>query len=1138
MQEHAPSSNFRKNHRASLFLALALALCFPCAASAALAPDSGKTTAAKAPTKLLRFPALHGDMLVFCHGGDLWKVASGGGTATRLTAHPGMELFPRISPDGQWIAFTGQYDGDEQVYVIPATGGVPRQLTFYPATPVSSLSGSDNLVYGWTPDSKHILFRSLRDANSVTETGTLYTVPLSGGLPQKVGIPVAGAGDFSPDGTRIVYSPLFRDFRAWKRYEGGRVQYLVIFDLETKTTQRIDNDPRTEREPIWMGETIYFTSDRTGTLNLHAYDTRTREITRLTHETRWDVRWASGDKTTGKIVYELGGELHVLDTRAPSSPARKLHIHVPHDGIAMRPARRNVGAHMEEFAAAPGGKRLAIIARGDLFTAPVDKGFPRNLTNTSNAHERNPVWSHDGRTLAYISDKTGEDQIYLQDPKGSAPRRPLTSTFKSQLDNLGISPCGRNLTVTDSNAKLWLVPIQDNHGHKRAHPVEIAGSPNHGVPRGSFSPCGAHVAYILTTPEGLGQLHVYEIATRKTRTVTNPLHSIHDIAWDPAGNYLFLIARREFSPQHSTLEWNFAGALDEGIYALALRKNVPNPFAPQFDDDTTPKNTAAPDAAKNAGGGKTSPNPPKPKPKPKFPAPIKIDWENLENRVARIPIPFDNYSQLTAGDKFLCYVKSAPRHLGRPAPVPPRLMHYDLKERRESILLSNAGTGAYSLAPDASQLIYRASATSLNSLAPKPGAKITPLKTHNLLSNVNPAEEWAEIFSQVWRKYRDHFYVTNLHGYDWAALGRQYRTLLPHVAHRSDLNYVLSEMVAELNVSHAYIQGGDYPRPARPAYALPGCSLELDPEAGRYRIARIYQGDNAEPKYRSPLTEIGVDARAGDYVLEINGIPLAKDDNPYRHLRHHADPVTLTLNTTPATKGARKVTYVPITTENALRYHDYVQRTHAHVTQATHGRAGYLHIPDMGAAGAYEFLKWYYPQIRKEGLIIDVRNNGGGNISQWIITRLNQKLLGTRFGHPTNTPSAYPQYARHGHQVCLINETSSSDGDIFPHYFRVAGLGPLIGKRTWGGVVGISPRGPILDGGTVTIPLRGTNDTDGNWVIEGKGVEPDIEVSNDPAAQLAGHDQQLERAIEEILKRITTGPKKWPAPPEPPVKTK
>jgi tricorn protease len=663
------------------------------------AESSSQAVKKDVSTKLLRFPDIHGKTIVFCYGGDIWKVASKGGTATRLTAHEGLEVFPRFSPDGKWIAFTGQYDGDEQVYVIPVTGGVPRQLTFYPSVgPMPPRRGYDNIVYGWTPDSKHILFRSLRDSNSVTELGTLYTVPLNSGMPKKVGMPTAGAGDFSPDGMKIVYSPLFRDFRSWKRYEGGWAKYLTIFDLETKESKRLDHHPRTEREPIWIDDKIYFTSDRTGTMNLFEYNIKTENIVQCTDERQWDIRWAAGDNT-GQIVYELGGELVVYNTNAAADSEKwtKINVRVPHDGLAMRPSRISVANHIENYTAAPGGKRVAVTARGDLFTIPVDKGFVRNYSNSSKSHERCPVWSHNGKTIVYISDESGEDQLYLQEVQGMKKPIQLTKTFKGQLDHLRISPCGHYLAVSDCNAKLWIVAIQGNEQFKQGIPVEVVTAIYGGTPVGSWSPCGNFLAYILSNPEGFGQLYIYELSAHKSRPVTDSMFDVEKPVWDPAGNYLYFLSRREFAPQHSSVEWNFAGNRDIGIFALALRKDVPNPFAPQFDNDTAPI-SAQKNEAENDNAEKTVPKTPVLKV-------TKIDWEGLANRAVRIPVSSDNISELSASDKFLYYIKKDASFYGRESEHKPRLMIYDLKERKESQLID--GVDDYSMAPDFSKVVFR-----------------------------------------------------------------------------------------------------------------------------------------------------------------------------------------------------------------------------------------------------------------------------------------------------------------------------------------------------------------------------------------------------------------------------------------------
>ncbi|MDR1484556.1 MAG: PDZ domain-containing protein [Planctomycetaceae bacterium] len=1129
-------------------------------------------------TKLLRFPDIHNNVVVFCYGGDIWRTEisdspSVAVQAIRLTAHEGQEVFPKISPDGKWIAFTGQYDGDEQVYVIPSSGGIPRQLTFYPAAgPLTPRWGYDNLVYGWTPDGKNILFRSLRDSNHVTELGTLYTVSLEGGLPKKVGMPTAGAGDFSPDGTKIVYSPLFRDFRSWKRYEGGWTQYLTIFDLKTKQTTRIDNNPRTEREPIWLEQNkIYFTSDRTGTMNLFEYNAETKKITQITDEKKWDVRWATGDQNSKQIIFELGGELVLFDPHANKNQTakkqlNKLTINVPHDGLAMRPVRIKVNKNIESYAAAPNDGtakgRVAVIARGDLFVLPVDKGFVKNLTNTSNAHDREAVFAKDGSKIAFISDnsvanlppnqkikqkitsatsKETEDHIYIIDPKGEKHQELIAGNFTGRLDGLTFSPDGKFISVNDCKAKLYIIPIEDVDGYKKGTVNEVASGKNGDTPRGKWSPCGGYLAYTKSNHLDVSSLYIWNVKTKTETKITDQFFDVSEPVWSPNGDFLYYLSVREFAPQISSVEWNFAGNRNIGVFAIALRKDVKNPFAPQFenenDDNEKSKNDNNTEKNDNKNADKKDDKNSDKKDDKKdtqIVKPTVIDFDGLAQRVIRVPIDADNIRGLSVTEKYLVYVKRGAQFYGRESERKPQIFLFDIKERKEKLLVDNAG--GYAISPDGLRLVF--SEDGLKTIEVKPDAKATVLPADKMYVDSVPAEEWAEIYREVWRKFRDYFYVSNMHGYDWRGLGEQYFELLPFVAHRSDLNYVIAELISELNVGHAYIQGGDFILPARPKVGLAGCRFELDERVNLYRIAKIYDGENEESKYRSPLREVGVDASVGDYVLAVDGVLLRGEDNPYRVLQNRVDPVTLTLNDKPDFDGSRKTTYKPIENEGNLIYLDFVSRCRKRVDKATGGKVGYLHIPDMSAPGAYEFVKWYYPQIRKEGLVVDVRSNGGGNISQWIIMRMNQKLLGTRFGGVDESPDAYPALARHGHQVCLISETSASDGDIFPYYFREAGLGQLIGKRSWGGVVGISPRGQLLDGGTAFVPLNGTNDKDGNWVIEGNGVSPDIEVDNDPKSMIEGKDKQLERGIIEIMKKIQNEPVKWPSFPKHPVKTK
>jgi len=1076
-----------------------------------------------AQTKLLRFPDIHADKVVFCYAGDLWLAPASGGTATRLTAHPGQELFPKFSPDGRWIAFTGQYDGDEQVYVVPAAGGVPKQLTYYPARgPLPARWGYDNQVYGWTKDGKQVLFRSMRDGWDLTDT-RLYTISMEGGLPEPLPMPVSGAGDISPDGKRVVYSPLVRDFRTWKRYQGGWAQDLYIFDLATGAAENITNHPRTDRDPMWIGDKIYFASDRDGTLNLYVYDPSSKQTSQLTRSRTWDLRWPSADEQ-GQIAYELAGELEVFDT--PTGKSRRLSIRVPDDGLSMRPARVSAEKQIEGWSLSPKGERALFVARGDVFTAPIEKGPTRNLTNSSAAHDKWARWSPDGAKIAFISDRSGEEEVYLINQDASSEPEQLTTGGQAMRYAPEWSPDGKRLAFSDKNGKIFVLTLED----KKL--VEVADDPRGQVRDYTWSPHGGHLAFSLADANDFRSIYVWSVSDGQLRRVTGELFNEFDPAWDPEGNYLFYLSDREFAPQIGSFEWNYVADRETDIFALALRKDVKHPFPPESDEVTIGENE------KEEKGKEKAEKEEKGEEKKEEKEYIKIDFEGLAGRVARVPVSADNYQGLSASKGHLLYVGGGAFYYGRERDRKLALQIFSLKDRKATTLAEDIS--GYALSQDGSKVLVRHEREfKLYDATPKGKESAKTVSTKGLMVDRVPKQEWAQIFDEVWRRYRDFFYVENMHGYDWKALRDQYRPLLEHVAHRSDLNYLIGEMISELSVSHTYVAGGDYEMPERPRVALPGAWFELDPASGRYRIARIFSGQNEEERYRSPLTEVGVDAREGDYVLAIDGQELRGNESPYRLLLHKADrPVQLTLNDKPTLEGARKVSYRPITNEDDLLYLGWVTRNREKVAAMTDGRVGYMHIPDMGTDGIREFIKYFYGQLRKEGLIIDVRGNGGGNVSQMLIERLRRTLLGTDFGRNDDQASTYPATVFHGHLVCLLSETSASDGDIFPYMFREAGLGPLIGKRSWGGVVGIANRGPLVDGGTIYVPEFGTASANGRWVVEGHGVDPDIVVENDPQSVLAGEDRQLDRGVEEVMKKIRAEPRKLPTRPPDPVKTK
>lgn len=1106
---------------------------------------------ALAQTKLLRFPDISGDKVAFSYASDLWIASAAGGTATRLTAHPGMEVFAKFSPDGRWIAFTGQYDGDEQVYVVPATGGEPKQLTFYPAKgPFAPRWGYDNQVLGWSNDGQSVIFRSQRDSWSLP-ISRLYKVSVGGGAAEALPMPEAGSGDFSPDGTKMVYSPRTRDFRSEKRYGGGQANTLYIYDLATNDARKISEGARPWRDAMWIGDRIYFNSDKDGKFNLYSFDVGSGKTTPATSFKDWEVRWASSDDQS-RIVYERNGELEVYDTKA--SRAAKLNINVPDDGVYKRPRSVNAAQYLQNVALAPKGERVLFGARGDIFSAPVEKGGTRNLTRSSTAHDKFPRWSPDGSRIAYISDRTGEEEVWIEAQDGLSEAQQLTTGGAAQRYSPEWSGDGRRIAFGDKDGKVFILTLADKSLK------QITDAPNGQITDYEWSPKGNYLAFSMNDKPasnngGFSSVYIYDVVNSKLNRVTNAMFNSYNPTFDPSGDYLYYLSDREFAPQISDKEFNFAGNRSTLVYALALRKDVKNPFPPESDEVTITSPTPQEDKLTPVPGStpvdekqpqptpNTSPTPagtPDPNavrrnvPSPK---PETIDFDNITARVTKLPLPAENYGGLTAKTGHLLYFVGSAFYYGRQSDRPNTLRIFSFRDRRETTLME--GVNTYSLSMDGSKVIVGQGPTfTIMDATPQGLNSRKPVSTAGLVTEINPAEEWNQIFNEVWRRYRDWFYVSNMHGYDWVKLRDEYRTWLPYVAHRSDLNYVISEMIAELTVQHAYIDGGDFNLPPRARVALPGARFEIDKSANRYRISKIFEGENEEDIYRSPLMEVGVNAKVGDYILQINGENVTAERDIYQYLRNRADsPVLLTVNSTPSLTGARQISFRPVTDESSLLYLDWVAANRRRVSEMTNGRVGYIHIPDMGAGGIREFIKWYYPQLDKEGMVVDVRANGGGNVSRMIIERLRRKALGGNFFRTNESVTTYPDSAAPNAMVAILNENSSSDGDIFPYMFRQAGLGTLVGKRSWGGVVGISNRGGLLDGGSVSVPEFGMINLKGEWVIEGYGVDPDIEIDNDPKSVIAGRDPQLERAVEEVLKKLNANPVTPLRRPQAPVKT-
>lgn len=1055
-----------------------------------------------AGTKLLRYPDIHGDQVVFTYANDLWLANTRDGSlATRLTSHPGIERFARFSPDGKRIAFTGQYNGDDQVFVINLPGGHATQLTWYPTKgPLPTRWGLDHQVYGWTPDGESIVFRSDRD---VHENGRLYLVDVNGGLPRVLPMPYAGSGDFADDGKRIVYSPTIRDFRSWKRYEGGWAQDLYLFDTAANTSRQLTSHIRTERDAMWIGEHVYFVSDRDDTLELFSINTAKQNATpkQLTQHASGDIKWASSDDKS-QIVYEYDGELGLYDIASNSE--RLLNITVPDDGVSKRFKQMAVAEHIDSFDASPDATRVVFSARGGVFSVPAKHGVTQELSGQTVEHAREVRWSPDGKTIAFISDRSGEEQLYLVDQAGGESKR-LGQFKNKRLYGPSWSPDSSMLVLSDHAANLWAV--NKNGGKKR-----ISQNPYHRISDYSWSPDSQWLAYSAQTDNGFNAIYLWSRKTGKTSLVTDPMFDTGAPAFSVDGQLLFFISDREFSPQIGNFEWNYVGNKAAGIFALGLNKAAQNPFAPRNDTVST-----------DAGGAKdTEADDAKEAPA------TRVDLQGISRRITRAPIDNANIRTLAVTDSGLIYSTWSAfyygRHMGGGS-----LMRYDFK-KRESKEVSSAIDDVV-LSADRSQLLIQSKGN--YSLLPSSGdGEAKAVDTSNMRLSRRVADEWPLIFNEVWRRFRDYFYVRNMHGYEWEKIRADYASKLPYVSSREDLNILMSDMIAELNVGHAYVQDGDHPAPKRSQVALLGARFELNAKHKRYQISKIFAGQNGEPRYRSPMSELGVHVREGDYLLAINGQSVDAALNPYALLANIGNnAIELTINDKPSAQDARKVLVKPIMSESSLVYLQWVQHNYQYVQEKTKGKLGYLHIPDMGANGAYEFIKWYYPQVRKQGLVIDVRGNGGGNISSMILQRLMKKPLAFGYQAHSEWVDTYPYGAFNGPMVTMISETSASDGDIFPYFFREQGLGPLIGKKTWGGIVGITSHGPLVDGGLVFVPEFGLGSKSGDWIIEGVGVKPDIDVANDPTT---AQDEQLDRAIAEVLEAVKQDKQRYtPRPADP-----
>ena len=1031
-------------------------------------------------TLLLRYPDVHGNTLVFTYAGDLWSVAATGGDAHRLTTHEGQEQMPHISPDGKTIAFTAEYEGNSDVYTIPIDGGEPRRLTWHPL--------SDRAT-GWTPDGK-IIFRSKR-TSALTSFDKIFTMPADGGVPIELPLPSGGLSAFSPDGSKIAYNPIATETWYWKGYRGGAQSHIGIFDLRTHAYEEIPHGDARELFPMWFGDAVFFISDRDGMMNLYRYDVAKHDIRQLTHHRDSDIKWASlSTDGSGRIAYENGGAIYLYDIASDKSTRVPVRVHT--DAPAARVSTINVKKWIQTVGLSPSGARAVVGARGEVFTVPAKTGEIRDLTNTSGTRELWPVWSPDGKWIAYASDKSGDYEITIRPQDGTGEEKRLTNLGPGFRSHLTWSPDSKKIAWSELSNTLDYLDIESGKV------VVVDRNDREPIEGFSWSPDSRWIVYANVRMTEFGQLFAYSLAEAKAHAITDGLTDDSEPRFDPSGTYLYFLSRRTFKARFSDFERTFVFNDTQRVYVLPLRADTPSPFAPKSDEEgsETRKDSAEP---------------------------FRIDFTNIASRILPLPIDPGRYSSLSAAGDRVFYL----------AGDDTKSLHaYSLADESETTLLPKVD--AYGVNAKGDKVVYRSGETiGIIDAASAAKSGDGALDLAHLEMRLDRRAEWKQIFDEAWRMMRDGFYDPTMHGLDWMAIKHRYEAELPFVSSRQDLNYLIGEMNAEIGISHISASGGDTIDPRKTSAGLLGADYEV--VDGYYRIRKIYRGDNSVDETRSPLTMPAIDVREGDYVLSVNGVALRAPQSIYAAFDGTAGrQVTLLVNSTPSTTGARRAVVIPLENEFALRYRDWVDTNRRKVDAGTNGRCAYIHIPDTANRGVNEFGRQFFAQADKQCALIDSRWNSGGDFPDFYYEHLARRHLeydAPRYGADLD----YQQPAIFGPKVLVTNELAGSGGDSVADYFRKYALGPIVGKRTWGGLVSVGNELPMIDGGRVNVPYLAAWDVvDGKsrWIIENHGVDPDVEVDMRPDLVNAGHDPQLERGIailnEELAKKPMVKPQRPP----------
>ncbi|MFI3265203.1 MAG: PDZ domain-containing protein [Rikenellaceae bacterium] len=1032
--------------------------------------------AATEETKLLRFPASNGEEIIFSYAGDLYKVPMSGGSAMRLTSHIGYEMFPRYSPDGKSVAFTAQYDGNTEVYTIPAEGGEPLRLTYTPTNSrddIGDRMGPNNIVMGWSADGEQIIYRNRIGDGFI---GKLYTVSKDGGLSTVVPLPEGGFCSYSPDGSLLAYNRVMREFRTWKYYRGGMADDVWIYDEKNSSVENITENDAQDIIPMWVGDQIFFLSDRDRTMNIFVYNRSTKQTEKVTSFTDYDVKFPSCHGTT--IVFEQGGSIFTLD--AQSREVKKVAISVASDNVYARPVYKDGADYLTNVSLSKDGKNIALTARGEVFSVPTGKGAVKSLTRSSGANDRSAQYSPDGEKIAYISDISGETELYLQAAAGGAPEQ-LTKKNDTYIRNFTWSPDGKSIIYTDRKNRMNLLTVESK---KVKTLMQNPNGEYYGV---AFSPDSKWITYTRSAENTFGVIYAYNLAEGKEVAITDDWYDSSSPIFSEDGKYIIFSSARDFNPIYSNTEWNHAYTNMNGIYMAILSKDTPSPFLyEQVEEPQGEKKGSKDDEKADA------------------PAEVTIDADGILDRTIKLPISAGRYNGFYSNGKKVYYNSNK----GATA--------FDLKSQKESIVAEGA---RMSVVSGSKKALFRKGKSIYVADIPADKARLeNPVDISNVKIEVNYKEEWAQIFDEAWRAFRDGFYVENMHGVDWPAMKKKYSALLPYVTTRLDLNYIIGEMIGELTCGHCYVNPGETDRPERISMGLLGAEISRD-KSGYFRLEKILKGVSWDKSHRSPLTETGLNVEEGNYIIAIDGIPTNSVKDMFSLLVGKAEvPTELTINTTASSEGARTITILPIDNEYPLYHNEWVQKNIETVDKASGGKIGYIYVPDMGVGGLIEFTRYFYPQLNKEGLIIDDRENGGGNVSPMLIERLSREAYSLTMRRGSERVSTIPDATHTGPKVCLINKYSASDGDLFPWRFRAEGLGKLIGTRTWGGIVGISGPLQYIDGTDIRVPFFTNYDpVTGDWVVENHGVDPDILIDNDPIKEWKGEDEQLNRAIEEVM---------------------